>query len=141
MVIALAPFALAIFSLVAQRQPLSATIGTISGCIALAFAALNFWLSFLRPVLWRRRHGSMDDYRFVSGLPGIGTFFAILACIVGFGGAAPAILALVALTLDTGGIPWFVFCTWGDQSMWDTEEQTNGEQDGAGQPPTRAESK
>jgi len=72
----------------------------------------------------------MDNYRFVSGLPGIGTFFAIASCIVGFGGTASGILAIVALILDTEGIPWFVICTWTDCSMWDTEEQKKGEQDG-----------
>ena len=43
---------------------------------------------------------------------------------------APSILSLVALILDTGGIPWFVFCMWRDQFIWDTEAQTNGKEDG-----------
>ncbi|WP_411825408.1 hypothetical protein [Luteolibacter sp. AS25] len=130
--LALSPFALAIISLFAQSEPFLATISIIAAFLALAFAVLNSWLSFLRPVLWERRHGNIDDYKFVSGLPGVGTFLAILATVTGFGGTAPSTIALIALALDTGSVPWFVFATWRDKSMWDTEEQQQGEQGGDG---------
>jgi hypothetical protein len=70
----------------------------------------------------------MEGYRHVSGIPGLGTIFAILACAVGFGSDVAAMLALAALVLDTGGLPWFVWATWSDKSFWDDKIQSIDEQ-------------
>lgn len=127
LLIALAPFVLAVLSLLSEADPFLSNVALIIGCFALLVGGLNFWLSFLRPFLWQRQHGSMEDYRFISGLPGIGTILAVAACLLAFGATVPALIALVVFVIDSGGLPWFVFCTWGDRSLWDAEHQINGE--------------
>jgi hypothetical protein len=62
----------------------------------------------------------MQGYHFVSCIPLFGTLL-----IVTFGGFLAfsdwrvAVVGLVALTLDTGGSPWFLIATWKDRSLWD----------------------
>jgi hypothetical protein len=85
----------------------------------LAIGILNTYLSFIRPGLYRQRHGSFEGYRFISGVPGLGTVFIIVAGAWGFGELLTTVIGLVALALDTGGWPWFLFATWHDQSLWD----------------------
>jgi hypothetical protein len=84
----------------------------IAGILFLSLAGLiagtNFFLSFLRYPLLRLLGHPRSEYRHVSGLPAIGTFFQVagVACLwdVPWAWAAAAGLAL----LDTGGLPWFV---------------------------------
>lgn len=118
---ALCPFILALCSLSSGEHSLSVTLGIIAGWVAFIIAVANFWLSVLRPFFWEKIHGDMSDYQFISGCPGVGTLLAVLACLLAFGATTPAVLAMLALLLDTSGLPWFVFYTWDDQSLWDTE--------------------
>ena len=62
-----------------------------------------------------------EGYNFVSGLPVVGNLLAIAAILVAFGSIPIAVGGLLSFLLDTGGIPWFVFCTWKDRGLWDTE--------------------
>lgn len=87
--------------------------------VGFLFGLLNAYLAFVRPRLYRRRRGSMEGYRFVSGLPLFGTLFVVLAGVSGFGEVPTAVVGLVALALDTGGLPWFLILTWHDGGMWD----------------------
>jgi hypothetical protein len=87
--------------------------------LGLLFALLNAHLAMVRPWLYRLRHGSMEGYRFVSGLPLIGSVFVVAAGVLGFGALPTAVVGLVALALDTGGLPWFLIATWRDDSLWD----------------------
>jgi dipeptide/tripeptide permease len=118
--ICLGPVALVVASLVAAVAP-AQSVSPISGmwlaAVALAFAMLNFSLSFLRP-LWlafRRR----ENARNISGFPILGTIFAVWATLFGYGALATGIVALAALVLDTGGIVWFLLLTWRDEGLWD----------------------
>jgi len=86
---------------------------------ALVIAIINFSLSFVRPRLYCFRHGSMDGYRFVSGVPIVGTLLTILGAIFGFGAVGCAVLGICAFAMDTGGSGWFVIATWRDHSFWD----------------------
>ncbi len=86
---------------------------------ALLVALLNAYLSFLRPLRYRRRHGSLEGLRHISVFAGIGTAFVLLAMLLGFGDAYAAGVALLATALDTGGLPWFLVATWSDRSLWD----------------------
>ncbi len=86
---------------------------------AAAIALLNFYLSFLRGRLYVRRHGSLDGYRYVSGLPIIGTVLVVIGALLGFGELAVAALGLVVMAADTGGSVWFLISTWRDASLWD----------------------
>ena len=80
---------------------------------------LNAYLSFARPQLYFWRHRSMDGYRFVSGVPAIGTLFVTMSGVWGFGELPTAAIGLIALALDTGGLPWFLIATWRARDLWD----------------------
>ncbi len=118
---AFSPLLLLLASLIAgiirSQHSSFAAVGFMIG--AATFAILNFHLSFIRPRLYFFRHGSMDGYRFVSGLPIVGTVLAILGAFFGFGAIGSAIIGIVAFALDTGGAGWFVIATWRDHSFWD----------------------
>jgi hypothetical protein len=87
-------------------------------------AALNAYLSFVRPLLYAWRHGSINGMKNISGIPVLGTFFVVASGVLGFADWRVAAVGLVALVLDTGGIPWFLLMTWLDRSLWDTEQST-----------------
>lgn len=121
-VIAFSPLALSLVSvfsgLLQHRQ--SNFIGVGFMIPAAAFAAINFYLSFIRPRLFYRRHGSMVGYHFISGIPIIGSILVFWGALHGFGAIGSALIGVVSFCLDTGGSGWFVIATWKDQSFWDT---------------------
>jgi hypothetical protein len=96
-------------------------VGIGIAAVGLLVAFLNAYLSFGRGLLYSWRHGGMDGYRHVSGLPGIGTLLVTLAAILNFGGTYTAVIGLVVLVMDTGGLPWFLIATWRDRGLWDGE--------------------
>jgi hypothetical protein len=77
---------------------------------ALGCGLLNFWLSFLRPLIFKFRNGSMNKYKFESGIPALGNIFVQLGAMNSFGSVGAALLGLVAVLIDTGGFPWFYVC-------------------------------
>lgn len=85
---------------------------------ALAVALFNIWLAFGRPLYLRWRHPH-SKFRHVSGIPAVGTVLAVFASLIGFGMFGPSMLALAAVVLDIGGLPWFVVWAWRDKSLWD----------------------
>ncbi len=99
----------------APARPL--TLGLL--VLAALVGGLNFYLSFLRGTIYRRAHDSMEGYRHVSGVPLVGTLLVVIGLVVGFGSLHCAVLGLVGLVLDTGGLPWFLIATWRDESLWD----------------------
>lgn len=111
-------FALSIFNAhdlsPARRLPAASLIG-----LALILGALNIWLSFVRPRLYMRCHETMDGYRFVSGVPLVGTVLSFAGGLVGFGAIGLALAGILSLALDAGGLPWFLATTWREGSFWD----------------------
>ncbi len=93
---------------------------SLIGGLAAFVTLFNFNASFIRPLLYRLRHGSMDGFRFVSSAPMLGTLLILVESILGFGSFYTAILALAAYGLDTGGLPWFLVATWKDEGLWGT---------------------
>jgi len=89
--------------------------------LALLLGSFNFFLFFIRPLVHRMRGGKVEDYQFVSGLPVIGNLFALLAVALELGNVGVAIVGIVTAIIDTGGLPWFLLCTWKDQGLWDNE--------------------
>ena len=87
-------------------------------CLALGLlvGAVNFYLSFLRAALIRRRTGAPPAHH-VSGIPLLG-FIVVpgLALLP----ASTALSTLVALQVvcDTGNLTWFVIATWRDDGIW-----------------------
>jgi hypothetical protein len=86
---------------------------------ALAIGGLNFYLSFLRELVYQRRKGSLDGYVHVSVLPILGSLVVVVGAALGFGSALCAALGLLAVALDTGGSVWLLIATWKDSSFWD----------------------
>jgi hypothetical protein len=86
---------------------------------ALVIGGLNFYLSFLRGLLYRRTKGTLDGYKHVSGFPMLGSLLVVVGTLVGFGSALCAALGLLVVALDTGGSVWFLIATWKDSSLWD----------------------
>jgi hypothetical protein len=105
----------------------SLTHDTVTGIMGIVFAGLgvaigglNLYLSFIRPRLYQFKQGSMQGYRFVSGVPIVGTIFVLMGGINGFGSLPIALLGIIAMVIDTGGCLWFLFYTWNDSSLWDS---------------------
>ena len=78
---------------------------------------LDFYLSVVRGLLFRLRHGTVDGYKHVSGFPAVGTFLVTVAALLDFGSLPFALLGLATLALDTGGLPWFAVAMWRDASL------------------------
>jgi hypothetical protein len=70
-------------------------------------ACLNFYISFLRYPLHRWRGGTRDDYRWVSGVPMVGSISLWTGAQLLAVRPALAWTALVISFFDTGGIPAF----------------------------------
>lgn len=120
-VVAFAPVVLLVVSLVSAltRGDKHHPGGVAVVIFALAIGVLNFYLSFLRGLLYRRANGSLDGYRHVSGLPMVGTLVVVVGALMGFGSALCAALGLLAVGIDPGGSVWFLIATWKDASLWD----------------------
>lgn len=80
--------------------------------------ALNLHCSFVRSIVYRRRVGSLDGYRHVSGIPMIGWIGLILALLAGWGAPGTAAVGLVLCFLDTGGLFWFLVAVWRDPTFF-----------------------
>jgi hypothetical protein len=127
-VICFAPFGLPITSLslgppsselAAKLFAITTIPGLVCTLLGLLVALMNAHLAFLRPYLYRRRHGSLDGMRNVSILPGIGTVAVIVGCWFAFGYWPTAVIGLLVLATDVGGFPWFLVQTWRDSGFWD----------------------
>jgi hypothetical protein len=80
---------------------------------------VNFYLSVMQSWVHRRIHGSLKDYRHVSGFPLIGWLGLIAALCLGWGAPGTALIGLVLCFIDTGGLVWLLLATWRDDSLWD----------------------
>ena len=117
--VCLAPVVLLAVSLVTGQQWRDDAMGFGMVVCAFPVAILNFHLSFVRPALYRWRRGPMEGYRHISGFALFGNLLVVIGGVLGFGDWRAASAGLVALALDTGGLPWFLFTTWHDHSLWD----------------------
>jgi hypothetical protein len=105
------------FGLMRERPGWSAGMGFMF--VAAFFASSNFYLSFIRPPVFRMLRGSMDGFRQISGIPMIGSLLVVLGGVFGFGAVGTALLGLACIGFDTGGSLWFLLSTWRDSSLWD----------------------
>jgi hypothetical protein len=95
------------------------TVGVVILALALAIAAVNFYLTFIRTTLYKRQHGSLAGQRTVLPLPILCTLLGIIGSTVGFGSIACAMMGVLAMLLDTGGAGWYAFLTWDSPEFWD----------------------
>lgn len=104
----LSPMVLVLASLVASAfWPRSNPVGIEFSVVGLLLGGFNFYLAFVRPKLYRRRP-SMEGYRYVSGIPAIGTFCVAVGNVVGFADWIAATVGLFALAVDVDGTPWVI---------------------------------
>lgn len=81
--------------------------------LASMIACLNFYLAFLRYPVYRWRGGAKADYRWTSGLCGVGTILCIFAVILLPCSPWPLSSAVwawivVLQVVDVGSVPWFI---------------------------------
>jgi len=77
-------------------------------CIGGCFCILNFYLSFLRYPLHKRKCGDTKEYKWVSGAPILGSLFVAISLLYFYPISWICILGLILIAIDTGGIHWFV---------------------------------
>jgi len=107
-----------VFGIIRSRPFFSAALGLmVAACV---LAIWNFYLSFFRGRLYVKRHGSLEGYRYVSGVPLIGAVLAMMGGLVGFGEIGSALVGIASMALDTGGPIWFLIWTWRDEPFWDS---------------------
>jgi uncharacterized membrane protein len=71
------------------------------------FCLLNFYLSFLRYPLHKLKGGSRDSYRWVSGIPLVGSLSVAVSLLVLHEVRWMLASGIVLIFMDTGGIHWF----------------------------------
>lgn len=80
-------------------------------------SVVNLYLSFVRPLLLRRKRANRDAKRHISGVPLLG-----MLVLPGLYLAPPSVLlsvlVLVFVAVDTGNAVWFVWATWNDYGLW-----------------------
>lgn len=81
-------------------------IGIVFTLFAAVVCLSNFYLSLLVPWLHNRRHGSMADFRGVSGLPVIGSLFICFAGVLMPPSVPLGISLLLLYFIDGNGFPW-----------------------------------
>ena len=85
-------------------------VGVTFSLLATAVTGLNFYLSIIAPWMHQRQHGNMQNYSNISGIPAIGGFFIFCAGALLPSSIAVGTFLLTLYTLDTGGLPWFLYC-------------------------------
>lgn len=70
------------------------------------FCLLNFYLSFLRYPSYLWRGGSKESYRFISGIPILGSLIVYLLYRNAHLPDTLQIVAIILIAVDTGGIHW-----------------------------------
>lgn len=110
-------------AVIAGNRP--SAIGAVVMIVAIAIAAFNFYLAVVRPFMFRRRNGSLDGCKHISGLPLIGSLVVVAGAVIGFGSGLCVALGLIAFGLDLGGSVWFLVATWRDSSLWDRPVHTS----------------
>lgn len=99
--------------------PAQTGAGLVLVGIAGLIAFFNLYLLYLHPWRYRRRQGTDEGYRFVSGLPIVGNLLVVSGCLTAFGSGWVAGCGIAVALADPDGLAWFPFRTWRDASLWD----------------------
>ena len=121
----LSPIGLALVSaysaLVNSQAIKSAPVAWILVALASAIACLNFYISFVRPARYAKRHaGPVEAMPRVSGIAVVGSIFCALALLFAWGDMWIACASLLVLLADTCGVVWLAVCLSRDKSFWST---------------------
>lgn len=79
--------------------------GVIFAVLAGLVVLLNIWLSWIVPWLYKREHGSMDDFHGSSPLPVIAGFFVAFAGVLLPPSQAVGFVLLILFAIDPAGLP------------------------------------
>jgi hypothetical protein len=82
----------------------------------------NVYLSFIRPWIYKARHGTFEGCRFISVTPLFGTIGVMIGGIALSERLWIVPLALILMAVDIGGFHWFVYSTWKDDSLWNPKK-------------------
>jgi hypothetical protein len=82
-----------------------------------AISVQNFYLSFVRPLVYFARGGSADGYRNVSVIPLFG-MLTIPGIVLAPPSTVLSVACIVLMLADTGNLLWFVVMVWRDDSFW-----------------------
>jgi len=88
-------------------------IASYIGYTALILLALvvltNLNLSIIRPWRHMRKHGSFDNYQNMSGIPGIGTIFVLVAALFLPPSLIFGVILIILFLADTGGLHFALY--------------------------------
>lgn len=110
-------FGAAIYTNFTLLQGAYSWLGYVLISVGTLIAVSNFYLSFLRIPIHRMIYPHRPDPGFVSGLPLVGVF-SLLGLVFVEVSAVIAVVVLVSLLIDTGGVQWLIVNTWKDESFW-----------------------
>lgn len=103
--ICLCPVAVVLASLITSFiYPSDRRTGLGFAIVGLLFGIFHVYLA-LRRELYRRKHGSEEGFRYISGTP-LGALFTVLGIVLGFAHFSTAIVGLLAMLIDVNGLPW-----------------------------------
>ena len=92
-------------------------VGVVSAIVATLITLLNIWRVWLEPWLYKRQHGSFDDYHGPSGLPIIGEVFIAAAGVLLPPSMPVGIILLLLYVADPGGLLTFFYTSRGSDSV------------------------
>jgi hypothetical protein len=90
-------------------------VGWVALAIGVLFGVLNGYLSYGRWYLHKMKGGDANSFKFVSGLPGIGTAAIAVGSVLTPVSVVAGITALFTLVVDAGGAPWLVYSMYKQQ--------------------------
>ncbi len=92
-----------------MREIIFDTIAWILFALGAWLSSLNFYLSFIRYPIHRFCGHPRESYKFVSGIPLIGSLFVALSFACSYHPTWFNVLRIGLILIDTGGLHWFAF--------------------------------
>lgn len=82
-------------------------LGVLFIVVAALISATNLYLAFIRPWLYRLKHGNFENYKYISGIPIIGEIFVVMAALYLPSSPITGALLLFVYFSNVGAIPCF----------------------------------
>lgn len=92
------------FSTFSPSSPWQTAAGGIIAALLILLFSFNIYTSFLRPWMHQQKFGSLDDYQYVSGAPGLGSLLVPVVALLLPSYAWIGVTLLAIYLMDTGGI-------------------------------------
>ncbi|MHB0945944.1 MAG: hypothetical protein ACYC3B_02115 [Sedimentisphaerales bacterium] len=89
------------------------TMGFLTGILLAVFAIYlsltNIYFCFIRPWLYKKKHGNFDGYQNISGIPMVGGITVLFSALLLPSSYLIGLLLLFVYFTDVGGIPCFFY--------------------------------